>query len=326
MPDLDKQFQPTFFSDTDVNSILKADEQKILTIKKVAKSTDLYNAFKEDFSNYLTKMPNNVVKESCRNLLNKDLIYLGVAKTKPDNVVVRPLITTTDKLAGIILDSQQLGVDPTTGIADSIDECIYATYFGLVRSVVLLNKSEIRQNKDLHKLLSTYLYFLFLKVIGSDKLYSEKQKALVHMLSIYIYYKHYLKEKHSYILSILQRDYEKFIGKEHMEEFLPVLENVQNYTSLKEFPKMLIDTKVINESPNVMIMSLLKMLKPMGFYSLVGPLDYFIPLVITTKYPVEFIGAKAPTNDKIQNAVEDIISKYIDSISYDLTAVGKFEA
>ena len=98
---------------------------------------------------------------------------------------------------------------------------------------------------------------------------------------------------------------------------------MKDYTSLKEFPKMLIDAKVITESPNIMIMSLLKMLKPMGFYCLVGPLDYFISLVVITKYPVEFIGSKAPTNDKIQNAVEEIMSKYIDKIKYDLTAVEK---
>ena len=61
----------------------------------------------------------------------------------------------------------------------------------------------------------------------------------------------------------------------------------------------------------------------MGFYSLVGPLDYFISLVVITKYPVEFISNKAPTNDKIQNAVEEIMSKYIDKIKYDLTAVVK---
>jgi hypothetical protein len=309
MPDLNKQFQPSFFSDTDVNTILSTDEQKILTIKRTESNASIYDTFGEDFSNYLTKMPNNIVKNSCRDLLNKNLIYLGIAKIKPDNVVVRPLITSDNKFAGIVLDSQQLGVDPTSGAADSIDECIYATYFGLVRSAVLINTTELRQNKDLHKLLSTYLYMLFLKVIGSDKLYSEKQKALVHILSIYIYYKHYLKERHSYILTILQRDYEKFIGKENLEEFLPVLEKMQSYTSLKEFPKMLIDAKVINESPNVMIMSLLKLLKPMGFYSLIGPLDYFVPLVVITKYPVEFIGSKAPTNDKIQNAVEEIATK-----------------
>jgi hypothetical protein len=84
---------------------------------------------------------------------------------------------------------------------------------------------------------------------------------------------------------------------------------------------MLIDAKVINESPNVITMSLLKMLKPMGFYCLIGPLDYFISLVIITKYPIEFIGNKAPTNDKIQNAVEEVVLKYIDKIKYDLTAI-----
>jgi len=324
MSDLNKYFQPHFFSDTDVNAALSKDELKIFIIDKDKEGQPIYDVFNDDFSKYLGKMPDNIVKDSCRNLLNKNLIFLGIAKSKPDMVVVRPLITKTDKLAGIILDSQQLGVDPTAGSTNSIDECIYAVYFGLIRSVVLINKSEIRQNKDLHKLLSTYLYLLFLKAIGSDKLYSEKQKSLVHMLSIYIYYKHYLNERHGYILSILQRDYENFIGKENLKEFLPVLEKMQSYTSLKDFPKMLIDAKVINESPNVLIMSLLRMLKPMGFYALVGSLDYFIPLVIITKYPIEFIGNKAPTNDKIQNAVEEIMSKYVDKIKYDLTAVEKY--
>lgn len=322
MTDINKQFLPTFFSDTDINSLLSVDEQKILTLRK-GENAEIYNTFQQEFSSYLAKMPNNIVKETGRNLLNKDLIFLGIAKIKPDNVVVRSFLTAANKFAGIVLDAQQLGIDPTTGSSSSIDECIYATYFGFIRATVLLNKTEIRQNKDLHKLMSTYLYLLFLKAIGSDKLYSEKQKTLVHILSIYIYYKHYLKERHAYILTILQRDYENFIGKDSIEEFLPIIEKMQNYTSLKDFSKMLIDAKVVNESPNVVTLSLLKILKPIGFYSLIGPLDYFIALVIITKYPVEFIGAKAPTNDKIQNAVEEIVSKYIDNIQYDLTAARK---
>ena len=249
------------------------------------------------------------------------MIFLGIAKIKPDNVIARSFITPDDKLAGIALDSQQLGVDPTTGSTNSIDECIYATYFSLVRATVYIHKSDVRKNKDLHKLLSTYLYMLFVKAIGSDKLYSEKQKALVHILSVYIYYKHYLKEKHSYILSIIERDYSKFIGKQYINEFLPALDKIQNYTSIKDFPKILIDMKIINESPNVLTISLLKMLRPIGFYCLIGPLDYFTALVVTAKYPVDFIGSKIPANDKIQNAVEDIVSGYMDKTKYDLTAV-----
>ena len=324
MPDLNKTFQPSFFSDTEVNKILSEDEQKIYILFRDKDNASIYDTFTSDFGQYLSKMPNNVVKTNCQNLLNKNLIYLGIAKIKPDNVVVRPLVTTDHKLTGMVLDSQQLGVDPTTGSSNSIDECVYAAYFGLIRSAVLINKSALRQNKDLHKLLSTYLYLLFLKAIGSDKIYSDKQKALVHMLSIYIYYKHYLKERHNYIISIIERDYGKFIGKEYLEEFLPTLDKMANYTSVKDFPKMLIDAKVINESPNILTMSLLRMLKPMGFYCLIGPLDYFIPLVIITKYPVEFIGSKVPSNDKIQNAVEEIMVDYIDKIKYDLSIVGKY--
>lgn len=321
MQDLDKNFQINFFADTDVNSILRSSEQKIFILEKTEKNKSIYNTFEEDFSNFLAKLPNNYVKTQMKNLQNRNLIFLGIAKIKPDNVIARPFITTDDKLAGIALDSQQLGVDPTSGSTDSIDECVYAAYFCLIRATVFIHKTSIRQNKDLHKLLSTYLYMLFLKAIGSDKIYSEKQKALVHILSIYIYYKHYLKERHNYILTILERDYSKFIGKEYLDEFLPTLDKIQNYTSIKDFPKMLIDLKVINESPNVFLMSLLKILRPMGFYCLIGPLDYFISLVVIAKYPVDFIGSKTPTSEKIQNAVEEIIVGYMDKNKYDLTAV-----
>ncbi|MFA7202813.1 MAG: hypothetical protein WC188_03780 [Candidatus Caldatribacteriota bacterium] len=321
MPDINKLFKPSFFADSEVNSILSSEEQKIYIIEKDKNELEIYDTFNSDFSNYLIKMPNNIVKESSRKLLNNNLIFLGIAKTKPDNVIVRLFLTNDNKLAGIVLDSQQLGVDPTTGVSDSIDECIYATHFGFIRAAVLLNKNNIRQNKELHKLLSTFLFLLFLKAIGPDKIYSEKQKKLIQILSIYIYYKHFLKEKHGYILSIIQKDYTKFIGEKYIEEFLPVLEKIKEYNSIKDFPKILIDLKILNESPNVLTVSLLKMLKPMGFYSLVGPLDYFVALVIISKYPVNFIGSKIPTNDKIQNATEEIITKYIDKIKYDLTAV-----
>ena len=95
MSDLNKHFQPSFFSDTDVNTILRSDEQKILTLRR-SEHSDIYDTFQQDINSYLTKMPDNVVKQNVRNLLNKNLIYLGVAKIKPDNVIVRSLITTSD--------------------------------------------------------------------------------------------------------------------------------------------------------------------------------------------------------------------------------------
>jgi hypothetical protein len=268
-------------------------------------------------------MTSTEVKNACRTLLNKDLLFLGMAKSKPDNIILRLFITTSNKLAGVALDSQQLGVDPVTGVTNSVDEFIYATYFGLIRAAILLNKDKVRQNKELHKLLSTYLYIIFLKTIKSDRLYSDKQKNLLQMLSIYIYYRHYLKEKHDYTLSIIKNDYDKIIDGQIIEEFLPVLEKMKSYSLIKDFPKMLIDAHIVNDPPNVFLISLLKLLKPMGFYALNASLDYFIALCIITKYPASFIGGKMPTHEKIQNTIEKIVTSYIDKINYDLTALVK---
>jgi hypothetical protein len=323
MTDINVGFRPDFFADSVVNSILLSSEQKIYIIKKDKDGASIYDTFLQDFNAYLEKMTSNEVKNSCRSLMNKDLLFLGIAKTKPDNVVVRLFITKDDKLAGLALDSQQLGVDPTTGATNSIDECVYATYFGLTRAAVIINKDKIRQNKDLHKLLSTYLYIIFLKAIKSDTLYSEKQKNLLQLLTIYIYYRHYLKEKHDYTLSIINREYNKIINEDNIDEFTPILDKMKSYSSIKDFPKMLVDAHISHDPPNVFLISLLKLLKPMGFYALTGPLDYFIPLVVITKYPVSFIGGKIPTNEKIQNTIEKLMIEYVDKIKYDLTAVRK---
>ncbi|MDD4081878.1 MAG: hypothetical protein PHD05_00690 [Sphaerochaetaceae bacterium] len=324
MGDINKIFQPKFFSDSSINVTLRGDEQKIFIIPRTEKNAEIYENFSKDFSDYLMKLPNGIVKDCCRKLLNNNLIFLGIAKTKPDNVVVRLLITNEDKFAGITLDSQQLGIDPITGITDSIDECIYASYFGFIRSVILINKNSIRQNKDIHKLLTTYLYLLFIKAFGADKIYSEKQRILLHLLTIYIYYRHYLKEKHDYVLSIIQNRYTKIIDPEYIEEFLPTLEKMKSYNDIRDFSKMVVDCKIVNESPNFLTINLLKMLKPMGFYCLIGPLDYFITFVILAKYPITFIGNKIPNNEKLQNSIEGIIEKYIDNIKFDFSVVGNY--
>jgi hypothetical protein len=323
MLNIDKSFPPSFFSNTDVNKILKDEEIRLLLLAKTKNTEEIYSEFNENFSKYLLKLPNSFVKSSIQDLYNNNLIFLSVAKAKADNINSRPLIYEDNKLAGIVLDTQQLGVNPETGSADSPGECIYASYFSLIRAAILINKKEVKQNKDLHKLMSTYLYMLLVKAIGPDKIYSAKQKSFVYILSIYSYYKCYLDEKHSYILSIIERDYTGFIGKEIIQEFLPTLEKMKSYKSIKDFPKMLVDSKILNESPNILIVSLLKMLKPMGFYSLIGPLDYFIALSIVSKYPVDFIGRKTPINEKMQNSIEEIVKEYIDKIKYNTILTSK---
>jgi len=316
-------FPAVFFADSDVNDILRVEETKIAVLKRTPQSASIYDTFKSDFSTYLTKMMAGYVKDNCMSLLNKDLILLGIAKTKPDNVVCRNLITKEDKLAGVVLDMQQLGIDVATGSTETIDQCVYATYFSLLRAGIYVNKTRIRQDKDIHKLTTTYLYFMFLKLLGAERIHTEKQKALLHMVVIYMYYRHYLKEKHPYAQSVIERDYSTFIKQEFIEELSPVLGTIQVYSSMKDFSKVLIDVKLFVESPSVLSLMLIRMLKPMGFYCLIGPLDYLISFIIINKYPVDFVGTKGFSIDKIQIALEQQITDYVDKMEYDTTTVLK---
>ena len=309
----------TFYGEAHANKALQADEEHMLRIIKDDKSKALYDTFNNDFNIYLQKLPAGPVKSNVSKAFNRSLIYLAVAKIKLDNAFSKIVLVDNDtKLSQILLSTQQLNIDPLTGKTKTIDECVYATYFSLIRAAIITNKKDVRQDVDLHKLLSTYLYLLFLKAIGSDKIYSEKQKVFIRILSVYLFYKYYLKEKHDLIISIMRREYSQFINKDFLEEFLPTLEELKFYDSIKDLPKMLIDAKILNVHPNTITIQLLKLLNPMGFYCLIGSLDYIISLVVLSKYPVEFFSKGALVNEKIQSAVEEIVVKYLDKLTYEI--------
>lgn len=310
----------TFFADSSVNKILEREENKFLAVVKNENSKTFYDNFNNEFSTFLSKLPNNNVKKYVLEVFNKGIIYLAVAKSKPENTFAKiELNADNSKLRRIILSAQQLGVDPIEGISSQIDECVYASYFTILRAAILVNRLLIKQDKNLHKLISTYLYILFLKIIGPDKIYSEKQKAYIHILSIYIFYRHYLKEKHDLTISIIKRDYNTYIKSEYLDDFLPILSEIKSFDAIKDFPKILIDAKILKEHPNIFIISLLKLLGPMGIYCLFGPLDYLIGLIILSRYPVNFISKGALINEKIQNTIEEIVIEYIDKIHFDLS-------
>jgi len=63
MQNLEKNFPPSFFADTDVNPILRSSEQKILILDmKDPKNKEIYATFYDDISNYLSKLPDGLVK------------------------------------------------------------------------------------------------------------------------------------------------------------------------------------------------------------------------------------------------------------------------
>lgn len=323
MANIDSMFPPRSYSESSVSNILLAGEKKILLMEKSGKYKEIYSRFMESLSLYLSRLPNDPIKKYVLNLSNKDLIYIGLSVSKNDGSFVRVLISEKDTLKGVALDAADLEINVETGETDMIDSCVHAVYFGLIRASVLIMKDKIQQNKSLHKLLTTYLFLMILKVIGKNLVYFAKQKDFIHIICIYIYYKYFLKERHSYIISIIEDQYLDIIKKENFEEFRPMFKDIEKYESIKDIPKMLSETNLIVSSPNNIILGLLKNLKITGFYSFTGPLDSFIALVVLSKYPTDFFTKMSSVSERIHDSVENIMTKYFDKIKYETSIITK---
>lgn len=314
---LDKISTPEQFNDSPITNILATKERNIFVINRTQENKDLYSNFDNLFNTFLLKLPENNVKKYVNYVFTKNIIYIGNSVGFKTDLVFSRLYKTESKLFGIVLDSSVLEIDIKTGDTSRIDDCIYASYFGLVRSAILLNKQEIAKNQDLHKLLCTYLYHIFIRAIGQKTIYNEKQKSLVRLACTYIYYRQFLTQTHNMTVSLIKRYHSELFNKNDLDEFIPLLDNVSKYNTVKDIPKILVDLNVYHDNPSNITIQLIRIIESTGYYSLIGSLDQLIGMVILSKYPTQLFSRSCLTIDKIHDSVEIIISKFIDTIQFE---------
>jgi len=316
---IDKLFPPRRFNDSSVSNMLATREKNIYVIERSEKYQSAYDTFDELFKVYLIKLPGNNVKKYVSNIFDKRLIFLGTSTSAKNDAVFARLFLPDTKLNGVVLDSNILDIDVSTGETSNIDDCIYASYHGLVRAAVLVNKNIISKNKDLHKLLINHMYRIFLRVVGQGSIYNEKQKNFIYMTCAYSFYRHFLKQRHPLAISNVKRDHKDLFKSEDIEEFSESMKRISRYDSTKDIPKILIDLKLYQDSPAKAMIKLLEILGNSGTFSLIGGLDQFIAMTILSKYPTNLFPKTSTSNQKVHDAVENMIVKYIDKLSYQST-------
>ena len=320
---LNKRFQPITFNDSVVDNVLITPETKIHVLPHSEKNQSIYDTFYQQLGLFLKKLPNNAVKKSVENLYNKKLIFIGftLSKSQAKEISTRILLDkSSNKLNGIVLNSINLDINITTGETNNIDNCIYAIYFGVLRTALVISQN-IKSNDDLHKLLTTYMYLVFTKTIGKNIFATQRQKDFLRLSCIYIYYIYFFNEKHTYAVSLLKRKYSDVVDKEIFEDFIKKINENKGYTNIKDIPKLLIDLKIVFVDPKQIYMSMIRSLKPIGFYTFIGPYDQFIASMILCKYPTDLFSRQNLTNQKIHDAVEKLVEKYVTKIRYELNGL-----
>ena len=229
----------------------------------------------------------------------------------------RALISKNEKLAGIVLNSYALDISLKEGSTPSIDECIYATYFGLIRAAVLIHKEEVKKDRELQKLISDFLFGLIIRVIGRNISVTSQQKQFLQLIVTYIFYKQFCEEKHARIIKILNKNYSDVFDKESLEKYSQYIEKLDSFSSLKDLPKIIQSFNISDINPSQLTMNLIRSVGSQGFHVLLGSLDQLIASIILAKYPTEVVSNGFSANRDLQAKIEGKVFKYINKINFE---------
>lgn len=309
---------PRQFNSNEIEDMLLSSESKITVFLRQKETKKAYENFDSDLSTFLDKVPDTPMKKYVSSLLARKLLFFGSSKMEGGiPAISRLLITRDDKLAGVVINNLYVNISLATGRTNEIEEVAYGAYAGLIRAAFLLRKKEIRRDKALNKSLSTYLYFLILKVLGRSITLDSTQKGLLQLLVTYLYYKQFLEMKHSSVISVIEREYVgKDISKELYERYKDVLEKLISFKAMKDIAKLISVNKITSVEPGTILMTMIKLFEKTGFYAIIGGLDSFAAAVILSRYPTELISPNMSINSSISKNIEDIVSLYIKSIHY----------
>lgn len=315
---LDTEYIPKFFNGSLISDFLKNNEKKVIIVLRIDENEKPYNTFDGEFSAYLSKLPNSPLKKSVGFVFNKKLIFYGTAKNTDGITYARVLISKNDKLAGIVLNSYALDISIREGSTPSIDDVIYASYYGLIRAAAIIHKQEIRRDKELLKNIAMCMSTLVLKTLGRNIAITQKEKKLlVQLICIYLFYRQFLEEKHTKIISIIHKNYSDLFSKEDLEGLSSYIDKLNSFNNFKDLPRIIQLFGVADINPAQITMLLIRAVGANGFHVLIGSLDNLVASLILTRYPTEIISRGFSVNSELQEKIEQSITGYINKISYE---------
>lgn len=312
---------PTAFKPIITNNAMSA-EKSMMAYKRDSSSDfniKIYSNFDSELLTYVNKIPNDKLKYTIVDLLNKKLIFCGQLATHQNGILGSLLFNNKD-LIGIIVEMNNLEIDVIDGSMSRANDVIYTIYQQYIRAVVFANMHEILKDNDLIDALEKYFNFLIVKSLKLSYL-NDKQKTMFDVITCSFFLKYYLNMNYNLAVEFA---FDKYCKNEVMRNELVniiTVDIMKRYSSFNELFNAYFDLKIILENPNNVVRRVLTSLRLYGYLFVSSSLDYLISTVCCSKYNFSVI-LSCFVDNKIQSYIEDlIIRKYAVKLSYDSSAI-----
>lgn len=289
-------------------------QKQMMVLSKNSKSKSIYEQFLADLIKFSLKITSPDAKNIFDIMMSRNLIYLGKLTALKCDLPGSIVVTDASELAGIVLDMNTLDINSKTGITSKCDLAFYSIYFECIRAAVVTNQHLIKQDVKLDNLVQKILVNIFLKLLGANVILNEKQKTFLNYCVSYFYYR-FMKNLH-HEMAISQSL--NFVDSNLESESKYIMKNFDKYERMKDIFKALIDFKITNESPPVLIMKTITKFNMFTFYCLTTSLDYLVAMAVLTMYPTSFFESVG-LNTTLQNQLENHINTtYFPKIKFNM--------
>jgi hypothetical protein len=222
---------------------------------------EAYNNFDNMFNIFLSKFSDSYrIKKVVKIPFDAKIILFGAPVTElKEKLFVRCALDDQNRLFGIILDTVSLGINMETGDTLNIDNCIYATYFGMIRAAVVTQEKLVKEDEEFNQKMSNYLYLLFLKAIGADQFLSRVKQMMLQIACTFLYYKHYFGMKDSAVYNLITKQYQQLINPDVVKAFYTKYKNaLSKFNHIRQIPQFLFDIGLLKTHPNKVLLNIEK--------------------------------------------------------------------
>lgn len=286
-------------------------EKLFLYLIRSKESEKIYQNFDDQLKTYLNKISGNS-KDICMQLLNRNALLIAINPKKLTNILGSASVSESNKLLFVAAELSVFDIDPLDGTIGNIEELTNQYYYQFIRSIIKVFP-EISKNMDLHYIVIQIYTYLLMKTLRIPTLVEKKVELLKYIVGI-MYLKHFVKMDFNLAKEKVLPLVDSKLQKEIVSAVPDTL--LMKYSDIKDILKIVIDLKIVFDTPNNLTYQMLNQLKVVSFLSITSTFDHLIASLIAALTSVEYYKPLL-INKQLQEKLESVILQYSDKIKYE---------
>lgn len=293
--------------------VFRAFGNKIYVFYRTEEHQQCYERFDQEFSRCLEAMEGGPLPRLVERAWQRKLLFIHLPIRQEDHVSARVFLSEDNRVRALSLNALNLGIDPDTGDAQDMVDCVYAVYLGLIRAAFVINREALLAEERLHRLLAGYLRGLVAEVIRQGG--ARADESLLAAACDFHYGTRFLGLEPEQALAWSAGSGRAVRGEGLAPADAALQTKLQACAPASRLSQALHQAGV-TPHPDWLEHRLVASLEREALFSLNGALELFMGLCVLSSYGAETFLGKLPSLSLTGRRVEEILLPFLEGIQF----------